>query len=67
MILFRKHKYRCPETRTVPLEAEFDILVGSRVLFEAGNFTSVGQPVDEVNFSDESQFELEWDAYDTFE
>lgn len=60
-LFIRRHKYRTPEVRTVALEGEFDILVGSRVEFEAGSFKSVGQPVDEVNFGDESKFDLEWD------
>lgn len=63
MILFRKHKYRCPETRTVPLEAEFDILVGSQIMFEAGEFASHGQPVDQVDFNQTSEewSGLSWD------
>lgn len=62
MMFFRKHKYRTPDLRTVALEGDFDILVGSRVEFEAGSFKSVGQSVDEFDFSNEEKFNLQWDS-----
>lgn len=63
-LFIRRHKYRTPEVRTVALEGEFDILVGSVIEFGAGEFKTMGQPVDEaVNFTDgNGESLLDWDT-----
>lgn len=62
-LFIRRHKYRTPEVRTVALEGEFDILVGSVIEFGAGEFSSRGQKVDDVDFSKttEDWSGLSWD------
>ena len=63
-LFIRRHKYRTPEVRTVALEGEFDILVGSVIEFGAGEFKTMGQPVEpEVNFTDDKGGSLlDWET-----
>lgn len=49
-LFIRRHKYRSPEVRTVALEGDCDILVGSRIEGLEGTMTSVGQPVEKYDF-----------------
>lgn len=57
-----KKRYKKPTVGVLPLELEDALLVGSVINFEGGNFTSVGQQVEEVNFSDDQKFDLDWET-----